>query len=77
MWRIGEPVKKLKTLDELHGLGRAGVFANDSIAKLIRQQYPVQFTTVYDANVVKQGKKNYKDRRSINFLILGSKSADN
>lgn len=77
MWRIGEPVKKLKTLDELHGLGQAGVFANDSIANLIRQQYPVQFTTVYDANVVKQGKKNYKDRRAINFLILGSKSADN
>jgi hypothetical protein len=77
MWRIGEPVKKLKTLDEVQGLGRAGVFANDSIANLIRQQYPVQFTTVYDANVVKQGKKNYKDRRAINFLILESKSADN
>lgn len=77
MWRLGEPVNKLKTLDGLRDVDKAGVFANDSIANLIRQHYPVQFETVYDANVVKQGKKNYKDRRAINFLIVSHNSLDN
>jgi len=77
MWRIGEPVKEIEKLEEIRDLKKIGIFVNDSVAVLIRQQYPVQFETSYDANVVKPGKKNYKDRRAINFLIVSNNSDDN
>jgi hypothetical protein len=77
MWRIGEPVKEIEKLEEIRDLKKIGIFVNDSVAVLIRQQYLVQFETSYDANVVKPGKKNYKDRRAINFLIVSNNSKDN
>ncbi|MDZ7613142.1 MAG: glycosyltransferase family 39 protein [Flavobacteriaceae bacterium] len=77
MWRIGEPVKEIEKPEEIRDLERIGIFVNDSVAAIIRKQYPVEFETTYDANVVKPGKKNYKDRRAINFLIVSNNSADN
>ncbi len=73
IWELGEPVKKIESLDQLSQGTAIGVLSNDSIAEVISKNYQVKNRTRYDINYVNKNKKGYKDRLTTNFLVVENK----
>ncbi|MFD1314264.1 ArnT family glycosyltransferase [Namhaeicola litoreus] len=70
IWELGEPAKKIETIDQLSQNGTYGVFVNDSLAEVFAQNYAVKSKTKFDINYVNKNKKGYKERLTTNFLVI-------
>ena len=70
IWELGEPAKRIESLDQMPRQITFGLFANDSIATEISKKYVVKSNTKYDINYVNRNKKGYKERLTTNFLVL-------
>ncbi|MGB5244177.1 MAG: glycosyltransferase family 39 protein [Lutimonas sp.] len=70
IWELGEPAKKIESLDQMPKQTTFGVFSNDSLAKEISKKYVVKSKTKYDINYVDSHKKGYKERLTTNFLVI-------
>ena len=77
IWELGEPAKRISTLKELSELSSAGIFANDSIAGIIENNFEVKSKIRIDLNYVNPSKSGYKTRLTEQFLLIENNSNHN
>lgn len=73
IYDLGEPVKMVRTLDELPQQGRFALLTFKSIPEEVSLNYSMDFIVEFDINNLKKGNSNHKTRKTSKLFILEKK----
>lgn len=70
---LGEPVKRVKTAQELPQNSSFGLLVNDSVPKAVQRTFSIEFKALFDINNLKEGRSGHKQRKTLMFYLLEKK----
>ncbi len=73
IYDLGEPMKRVKTPDELPQLETFALFVYDTIPQIIQEQFKAEFKAKFDINNLKEGKRGHNKRKTIKLFVLEKK----
>ncbi len=73
IYDLGEPMKRVKTPDELPQSEIFALFVYDTIPQTVQQQFKSEFKVQFDINNLKEGKSGHKKRKTIKLYVLEKK----
>ena len=73
IWELGEPVKRVKSLNDLPQQKSFGLLINDSVSNSLKQKYNTKLIEQFDINYINKNKKGYKTRLTTKLYLLENK----
>ncbi len=73
IYDLGEPVKRVKSFEELPKQGKFGLLSYEPIPEEIQKSFTMQFIVQFDINNLKKGKSAHKARKTSKLFLLEKK----
>jgi hypothetical protein len=70
---LGEPIKRVKTTQELPQNEVFGLLVNDTLSPLVTREFDTEFKAMFDINNLKEGKSGHKQRKTMKLYLLEKK----
>ncbi len=73
IYDVGEPVKRVKSADQLPNDRKFGLLAYESIPQEIQNNFNMELLVQFDINNLKEGKSGHKTRKTSKLFVLQKK----
>lgn len=70
---LGEPLKRVKSADELPQKGKFGLLVRFPIPQEVQNEFEVEFISRFDENLIKQSLNRNNDRKTMELYLLEKK----
>ena len=70
IYDLGEPMKRVKTADQLPQSGEFALFVYDTIPQTIQHQFKSEFKAQFDINNLREGKSGHKNLKTMKLYVL-------
>ncbi len=73
IFALGEPIKRVKSMDELPVKNKFALLVRDTIPKEVKVNYSSKFIALFDENHSKKGTREHRPRRTIKLYLMEKK----